>query len=364
MAMNPGVEGLEAAQKAAGDNINKTILSLKSFREALCYALDRDAFNAAVNPLSSAAFGLYSNSIISDPEEGIAYRDTEEAKNVLANFWGLSDDIGEGLMYETVDEAVDSITGYNLEMAQEKFNEAYDEAIASGLMDEDDVIEIKIGLPNSESTFYNKGNEFLVNCYTEAVKGTSLEGKLTFSVDDTLGNGFGEALRSQQVDLLFGVGWTGAALDPYSLMEAYTSSEYQYDPSWDTKSADIDITLADGVTYTATAWDWTQAMLGEVITIKAEDGTTKEFSAGSADDNSEDRFEVLVGLENAVLGNYDLIPMFDDCTAALKSMKIQFATDEYYYSIGRGGVQYMTYDYSDAEWDAFVSEQGGKLNYN
>lgn len=147
-------------------------------------------------------------------------------------------------------------------------------------------------------------------------------------------------------------------------MEAYTSSEYQYDPSWDTKSADIDITLADGVTYTATAWDWTQAMLGEVITIKAEDGTTKEFSAGSADDNSEDRFEVLVGLENAVLGNYDLIPMFDDCTAALKSMKIQFATDEYYYSIGRGGVQYMTYDYSDAEWDAFVSEQGGKLNYN
>ena len=90
------------------------------------------------------------------------------------------------------------------------------------------MVEIKIGLPNSESTFYNKGNEFLVNCYTEAVKGTSLEGKLTFSVDDTLGNGFSEALRSQQVDLLFGVGWTGAALDPYSLMEAYTSSVMGY----------------------------------------------------------------------------------------------------------------------------------------
>ena len=45
-------------------------------------------------------------------------------------------------------------------------------------------------------------------------------------------------------------------------------------------------------------------------------------------------------------------------------MKIQYATDEYYYGVERGGVQYMTYDYSDAEWDAFVSEQGGKLNYN
>ncbi|MFR2047734.1 MAG: hypothetical protein ACLS3U_07360 [Lachnospiraceae bacterium] len=51
-----------------------------------------------------------------------------------------------------------------------------------------------------------------LSCYTEGSKGTSLEGKLTFSVDDTLGNGFSEALRSQQVDLLFGVGWTGAAL--------------------------------------------------------------------------------------------------------------------------------------------------------
>ena len=30
----------------------------------------------------------------------------------------------------------------------------------------------------------------------------------------------------------------------------------------------------------------------------------------------------------------------------------------------RGGIQYLTYNYSDAEWDQFVSEQGGTLNYN
>ena len=27
-------------------------------------------------------------------------------------------------------------------------------------------------------------------------------------------------------------------------------------------------------------------------------------------------------------------------------------------------VQYMTYNYTDAEWDAYVAEQGGTLNYN
>lgn len=364
MALNPDMDGLKAAQEAAGANINKTILTVKEFREALCYALDRDAFNAAVNPLSSAAFGVYSNSIIADPEEAIAYRDTEEAKTVLANFWGLGDDIGDGKMYADVDEAVESITGYNLEMAQQKFNEAYDKAIAEGLMDEDDVVQIKIGIPNSESSFYSKGNEYLVNCYTEAVKGTSLEGKLTFALDDTIGNGFSEALRSTQVDLLFGVGWTGSALDPYNLMEAYTSSEYQYNPSWDTTTEEVEVTLTDGVTYTATAWEWTEAMMGESVTITAADGTSKQFQAGSADDNAEDRFEVLVALENAVLSTYDLIPMFDDCTANLKSMKVQYGTEDYVFGMERGGIQYLTYNYSDAEWDQFVSEQGGTLNYN
>jgi hypothetical protein len=32
--------------------------------------------------------------------------------------------------------------------------------------------------------------------------------------------------------------------------------------------------------------------------------------------------------------------------------------------MGFGGVKYYTYEYSDAEWDAFVAEQGGTLVYN
>ena len=96
-------------------------------------------------------------------------------------------------------------------------------------MDEDDVIEIKIGTPNNTSSFYNNGYEFLVNNYQKAVEGTKLEGKLEFTRDDTLGNGFSDALNNNQVDMLFGVGWTGSALDPYGLMEAYLLPNYQYD---------------------------------------------------------------------------------------------------------------------------------------
>ncbi len=363
VALNPDMDALKAEQEKLGADKNKTILTVIEFRQALAYAIDRAKFALATSPTNSPAFGVFSSLIISDPENGTAYRTTEEAKWVLARFWGVADDIGEGKLYKTVDEAVDSITGYNLEMAREKFNEAYDKAVAEGLMDDNDVVEIKIGTPNNTSNFYNKGYDYLVNCYTEAVKGTKLEGKLTFSRDDTLGNGFSDALKANQVDMLFGVGWTGSALDPYGLMEAYTGKDYQYDPSWDTTTSMETVTI-DGVEYTASVWDWTLAIMGEKITIKAADGTTKEFSAGSADGVDEIRFNILTVLENAVLETYDLIPLIDDASASLKGMQIKYYTEDYVYGVGRGGIRYYTYHYNDQKWEEFVTSQNGSLNYN
>lgn len=362
MAFNPDMEGLKAGQEALGAGYNKTILTVKEFRQAMAYALDRSAFALAAAPTNNAAFGLYSSLIVSDPETGETYRSTDEAKWVLANFWGLGDEVGEGKMYETVDDAVASITGYNLEMAKQLFDKAYDIAIADGLMKEGDTIQIMIGTPNSTSNFYSKGNEFLVNCFTDAVVGTKLEGKLTFTLDDTLGNGFSDALRSNKVDMLFGVGWTGSALDPYNLMEAYTSSGYQYDPCWDTTTEKLTINL-NGVDYTATVWDWTQAISGIEVNITAADGTVSAYSCGSADNKDEERFQILVALENAVLENYNMIPMVDDSYAQLKGMQIQYYTEDYIFGVGRGGVRYMTYNYTDADWDAYVSSQSGTLNY-
>lgn len=366
VALNPDFNALKAAQEALGANYNKTILTVKEFREALSFALDRSAFALAAQPTCNPAFGVYSSLIISDPEEGTTYRSNEEAKWVLAEFWGVKDDIGDGKMYADVDEAIESITGYNLEMAKQRFNEAYDIAIAEGLMDEDDIIEIKIGLPSNTSQTYAKGYEFLVNCYTEAVVGTSLEGKLTFSKDDTLGNGFADALRANQVDLLFFVGWTGSALDPYNLMTAYIQPNYQYDPSWDTTTDMLTINL-NGTDYTASCMDWTNCINGAPINITAADGTVSTFSAGSSDGVPEERFTILAALEGAILRNYDMIPLVDDSSAGLKGMQIQYYSEEYIFGVGRNGnqgVQYLTYNYTDAEWEEYVASQGGTLNYN
>ena len=364
MAFNPDKAALENAQKNAGANINKTILTLKDFRMAMSLAMDRTKFCLSTSPTNGPAYALYGSQIVADPDNGIFYRNTDVAKQVVVDFWGLTDEIGEGKTYATIDDAIDSITGYNLEMAKTHFDAAYDEAIEQGLMDEDDVVQITVGTPNTTAAFYNNGYDFIVNNYTEAVKGTKLEGKLTFTRDGTLGNAFSTALKTNQVDMLFGVGWTGSTFDPYGLIEAYTNANYQYDPSWDTTSDELAITLGDE-TYTATVWDWTKAISGEVVEGKNAAGETVELSFPYSTDTEEadKRITVLGALESAVLMHYDFIPLMGDSSALLKGMKVEYYTEDEVFPMGRGGVKYMTFNYTDAEWDAYVAEQGGTLNY-
>ncbi len=368
MVFNPDMDALKANQEAAGENVNKTILTVKEFRMAMSMAMDRQAFCLATSPSNAPAFYLYGGQIVADPDNGIFYRTTDLAKDVIVDFWALGDDIGEGKLYADKDEAIDALTGYNLAMGQEYFNKAYDIAIEQGLMDEDDIVTIIVGTPNATYKFYNNGYDFIVNNYTEAVKGTKLEGKIAFTRDSTLGNGFSDALKNNTVDMLFGVGWTGSTFDPYGLMEAYTSSGYQYDPSWDTTAAKLTINLG-GVNYTASVWDWTTSMTGTAITATADKievpgiGTIENVDVTLDTALTTSNMEILAALEGAVLQNYDFIPLMGDASAALKGMQIEYYLEDEVFPLGRGGIKYMTYNYTDAEWEAFVAEQGGTLNY-
>ncbi|NLX82931.1 MAG: outer membrane protein assembly factor BamE [Clostridiales bacterium] len=327
--------------------------------------MNRAEFLLAADPVSQPALAIYSSQIVADPENGIFYRNTDVAKQVVVDFWGLTDEIGEGKLYATVDDAIDSISGYNLEMARELFNKAYDEAIEKGMMKEGDEVQIIIGTPNLTSAFYNNGYDFIVNNYTEAVKGTKLEGKLTFTRDGTLGNGFSDALKNNNVDMLFGVGWTGSTFDPYSLMEVFVNPSYQYDASFDATTYDIQIEL-DGVTYETNMYAWYEAMNGTPVTLKivgSAETAVKSFPYSTDANEAANRIKVLGALEGAVLQLYDFIPLMGNYSAALKSMQIQYYTEDQIFPMGRGGLRYMTYNNDDAAWDAYVQEQGGTLNY-
>ena len=373
IAMNPN-EAAFAEWEAKPENAgkDKSILGVKEFRMAISFSLDRQNFISTLDPMGSIGLAVFNSMICSDPENGIMYRTEEAAKDAILEFWGVSqDDIGAGKLYPTKDEAISSITGYNLEYAKELFNQAYDKAVADGLYNGTDTIEICIGTPNATSKFYTNGYEFLKNNYTKAVEGTKLEGKLTFTNDNTLGNGFADALRANTVDMLFGVGWNGSALNPYGLIGAYTYPNYQYDPAWDTSTAPMEFTI-DGVTYKASVLEWTKAIEGTTVTIvDVATDTPVKYSCGTADvKNAKDpaakqneRLLLLAALEGAVLRNYDMIPTHNDSSASLLGKQVEYYTQEYVYGVGRGGIQYMTYNYTDAEWDAYVQSQSGVLNY-
>ena len=363
MVFNPDMDALVANQTAAGANINKTMLTVKEFRMAMALGMDRSAFILATSPAGVPAFALYGDLIIADPETGTTYRSTDAAKNTIVEFWGVKDEIGEGKMYATVDDAIDSITGYSPELAKEYMNAAYDKAIELGLMDEDDVIEIIIGLPSTSTTYLN-GYDFIVNNYTQLAVGTKLEGKITFKKDDTVGNNFGNSLRNNQTDMLFYVGWSGSAFDPYNLFQVYVDPAYQYDPAWDSTQAQVTIELG-GVAYTTDAKSWMYIMNGDEREVTLADGTKQMLALPYSTDpvEAEKRMTALGVMEGIILQNYNYIPLAGDASAALKGMQIEYFMEDEVYPLGRGGVKYMTYNYTDAEWDAFVTEQGGILNY-
>ena len=376
IAVNPDKAALEAAQ-AAGEN--KTIMTVLEFRQALSFAVDRVQFCLACDPTGIPAKGVFNNLIISDPENGIAYRTNEQAKDVLLNFWGLTDQVGEGKRYATKDEAIASITGVDLTQAKEKFTAAYNKAIEEGLMSETDKVVLTIGIP-STAEFYTKGYDFLVNCWTNAVIGTPLEGKLEFNKDETIKNDFAGALKTNKVQVLFGVGWNGAALNPYSLAGAYTLPSYQYDTAisyagvtkditFDTIT-DKDGTVHENITLRATVDAWSnKALAGQeiVCAVVKEDGTvdTEKTVTISAGTNCPlaTRTLILCAIEGAILEQYTMLPLDDEASASLKGMQIKYYTEQYVYGVGRGGIKYMTYNYTDAEWEEFVASKGGNLNY-
>ena len=163
--------------------------------------------------------------------------------------------------------------------------------------------------------------------------------------------------------MLFGVGWTGSALDPYGLMEAYVKSSYQYDESTDYTTINCAIEI-DGVEYTTSVWNWYCIMNGEPTEITSTDGSsTITYSCGVADNDPETRLEILGALEGAVLLNYNFIPIMDDASAQMRGQQIEYYTEEYIFGMGFGGLKYYTFNYTDAEWDAYVAENGGQLDY-
>ena len=90
-------------------------------------------------------------------------------------------------------------------------------------------------------------------------------------------------------------------------------------------------------------------------------GKTYNFGAGIG--APEDRLIILAGIEKTVLLTYNYLPMMEEGSMALLSQKAFYIVEDCNPLLGRGGLAYLRYHYTDADWTAYVASCNGDLDY-
>ena len=353
-------------REAASDFDQKTTdlqtMTLLSFRKAVAVTYDKELFAATISPARSGAYGIIGNTYIYDPEIGATYRSTDQAKQVLCDFYSV-----DTSKYANLDEAVASITGYDPEAAKELYKQAFDEAIAAGYITDEDgdgisdqTVTIEYCM-SVDSDFMTKTVDYLNEKMAEVTTGTPFAGKVKFVKSAPYGNDWNTKIKNGLSDTVL-AGWTGSKMNPFSLTDLYVNPSYQYDASWFVSDT-VDMTLTVPVNGTPTEvtmniHKWSDALNGTTVN---EGGVDYNFGEGQAD--VETRLSIMAGIEGKVLETYDYLPMLQDGSIFLLTQKAYYVVDEFNPVLAYGGLAYLKYNYNDAEWNAYVTEQGGELSY-
>jgi len=350
-------------QREAADDFDTATKDLQSitnlnFRKAMAVSFDKKLFVDTIFPADSVGFGLIGQTNIYDPETCAYYRDTDVAKQALTDFYSV--DVSK---YSNLDEAVNSITGYDPETAKKLFNEAFKECIDAGYITDkdgdgicDQTIEMQYSI-SSDTDRTTKMIDYFNEKLNEVTKGSAFDGKIKIVKSAPLGNDWANQLRSGLVDIVLS-GWTGSEMDPFGTTDVYVNPDMAYDGYWfDATTVNMTLTL-NGEEITLNLYQWSDALNGNQVTVKGKD---YNFGYGVAD--AETRLQILAGFEKAILGTYDYIPMINEGYKQLLTQQAYYVVEDYNPVMSRGGIQYLKYNYNDDDWAAYVKEQGGTLKY-
>ncbi len=370
LILNGSIDTIRSREASGSFDTSKydlETMTLETFRRAVALTYDREQFAASVSPARSGAYGLIGTSYLYDPESQLRYRDTEAAKAVLCDFYSV--DVSD---YASLDAAVSSITGYDPEMARGYFGEAFDQAVAAGYITDanrdgisDQTVTIEYCM-SADNDFMTRTVDYLNEKMAQVTAGTPFENRIRFQKSAPYGTEWSNKIKSGLSDTVLG-GWSGSVLDPFSLTDLYVNPTYQYDALWfnsDSVSLTLRVNTApigeDEVMQdvTMSLHEWSDALNGEYITVG---DAAYNFGEGIAD--VETRLFILAAIEGAVLRTYDYIPMLQDAAVTLLSQQAYYVVDEYNPVLGRGGIAYLGYNYTDDEWAEYVSSAGGEIRY-
>lgn len=341
----------DALKARESEGINKTLLSYTDFRKALSLCVNRDDFATKTTTSSLAGFGIFNSMHYYDVENGGAYRNTDEARQVLCNVYAV-----DASQYASLKDAENAITGYNLTEARKLLTNAYNEALAAGDIKETDVVMLTFGSGAINETVQRRV-DYLGNAFKELAVGTPLEGRIDYEFKD-YATKWANDFRDGVYDICMG-GWTGAAWDPGYFLLAYLDPGYMYSRAWDTSSQMMTFTMKgvaeDGgdITDTMSLMDWYNCL----------NGLDGKYDWSDVALPNAKRLQLIAALEEQILQAYYTVPLYYNFTASLISFKLDYVTYDYNTFMSYGGLRYATYNYDDDEWAEVVKQQNGELNY-
>ena len=340
------LESLKSMDKAG--NKNSVVLSSENFRKALSLSIKRSEFVTATAGYKAAYYlinSLYFYDVYEDPAS--IYRNTEEAMQAICNIYGVQ--YGEGTPYATLQDAYNSVTGYNLTEAKALMKQACEELVAAGLYTQGEDIEIQIAWAAGTMNSSDQKQIALLNQYINAAVEGSGFGKVTLTAVDNLSARYKDVAEGK-----YAIGWGawgGAAFYPFTMFRVYCDAEYAgylheagcWDPSVETLTLNI-----KGEEVTMTWMEWSNSMSGEGKYANAD---------------NETKLAVLAAIEENFIEKYYCLPVCTTTACYMLSYKLSYFTENYNIMYGFGGIRLMRYNYTDAEWNAYVTSQNKNLTY-
>lgn len=340
------------AERSASEGVSHMLLASQNFRKALSLSINRADYTATCTTSNLPAFGIFNSMHYYDVENGGAYRETDEAKKVLCDVYGVNVD-----EYSSLDAAVNSITGYKIDLARELVNKAYDELLAAGTITATESFKITFG-SGADNESVRRHYNYFVNTWTNLFVGTKLEGRVSFDFVDK-GSKWASDFQAGAYDVCMG-GWSGAAWDPGYFLAAYLTEDYMYSQGWDTSNQMMTFTMKgvaeDGgdITDTMSLVDWWNCLNGN-------EGCKYDWSDVALPNSL--RLQLIAALEKEVLDAAYTVPTDNVFSASLISYKVDYISYEYNTFMAYGGLKYLKYNYTDEEWVDAVNAAGGELEY-
>ena len=359
-------------EKESSASENHKVLGLSTFRKALSFSINRQSYITRFEPTSDIGLGLLNDLYIYNPDTGEAYRDTDAAKETILKaqdyyekdgVWYNVHDEAQG----SLDDAYDSLTGFDLSHAADLMEQAYQEAVHEGIYDGDPVVitycTVGSGVSENLQALIDMINGMLADviaaCDQPTFKSVSL--KVQLYADEAT---YWEALKAGEMDLSFSA-WGGSAMDPWGIIySCYIDSANSNNFGFDSVAKGIGITINyNGKDVAASLYDWA-AWLYNAQSDNQYDKTNLYKALGVAVGEAEYDFklEVLAQCELAQLQTYSNLPIFYSYITSLRSAQYNNGSDYYVNNmIGYGGIRHIYYNYSDAQWSNFVQGHNGNL---